>query len=53
MGVSVKILKVIYNWGNSDLAYNTAKNSGGLFKFHALMWGAQTPSWILAQFSRK
>jgi GH35 family endo-1,4-beta-xylanase len=35
-----------YSWGNSDLAYNTAKNSGGLFKFHALIWGAQAPGFL-------
>ncbi len=35
-----------YSWGNSDLAYNTAKNSGGLFKFHALIWGAQAPRFL-------
>ncbi len=35
-----------YNFGNSDLAYNTAKNSGGAFKFHALIWGAQAPSYL-------
>lgn len=36
----------VYNFGNSDLAYNTAKNSGGGFKFHALIWGAQAPSYL-------
>lgn len=35
-----------YSWGNSDLAYNQAKNSGGLFKFHALIWGAQAPGFL-------
>jgi GH35 family endo-1,4-beta-xylanase len=35
-----------YSWGNSDLAYNTAKNSGGAFKFHALIWGGQAPSFL-------
>ncbi len=35
-----------YNFSNSDLAYNTAKNSGGLFKFHALIWGAQAPGYL-------
>lgn len=36
----------VYNFGNSDLAYNTAKNSGGAFKFHALIWGAQAPGYL-------
>lgn len=35
-----------YNFSNSDLAYNTAKNSGGSFKFHALIWGAQAPGYL-------
>jgi GH35 family endo-1,4-beta-xylanase/predicted nucleic acid-binding Zn-ribbon protein len=35
-----------YDFGNSDLAYNTAKNSGGSFKFHALIWGAQAPGYL-------
>ena len=35
-----------YSWTNSDLAYNTAKNSGGLFKFHTLIWGAQAPAFL-------
>lgn len=35
-----------YSWTNSDLAYNTAKNSGGLFKFHTLIWGAQAPGFL-------
>jgi len=35
-----------YDFSNSDLAFNTAKNSGGLFKFHALIWGAQAPSYL-------
>lgn len=35
-----------YNFGNSDLAYNWARNNNGLFKFHALVWGAQAPSYL-------
>ncbi len=35
-----------FNFSNSDLAYNTAKNSGGAFKFHALIWGAQAPAFL-------
>ena len=27
-------------------AYNWAKNNGGYFKFHALLWGSQYPSWL-------
>lgn len=27
-------------------AYNWAKQNGGHFKFHALLWGSQYPSWL-------
>ena len=35
-----------YNWAGCDAAYNWAKNNGGLFKFHALLWGSQYPNWL-------
>jgi GH35 family endo-1,4-beta-xylanase len=35
-----------YNWGACDAAYNWAKENGGFFKFHALVWGGQYPSWL-------
>lgn len=35
-----------YNWSGCDAAYNWAKNNGGLFKFHALLWGSQYPNWL-------
>ena len=35
-----------YNWGGCDAAYNWAKNNGGHFKFHALVWGSQYPGWL-------
>ncbi len=35
-----------FNWDGCDRAYNWAKKNGGHFKFHALIWGAQYPSWI-------
>jgi GH35 family endo-1,4-beta-xylanase len=43
---SVEGTKGMYNWTASDLAYNWAKNNGGLFKYHNLVWGAQTPGWV-------
>ncbi|MFN8438909.1 MAG: endo-1,4-beta-xylanase [Cytophagales bacterium] len=43
---SVESTKGTYNWTNSDLSYNWAKNNSGLFKFHTLVWGSQTPSWV-------
>ncbi len=38
-----------FNWGGSDNAFNYAKNHQFPFKFHALIWGAQYPSWLEKQ----
>lgn len=38
-----------FNWGGSDNAYNYAKNHNFPFKFHALVWGSQYPSWLEKQ----
>lgn len=35
-----------YNFTGCKNAYNWAKNNGGRFKFHALVWGGQYPSWL-------
>ena len=35
-----------YNWSGCDRCYNWAKQNGGKFKFHALVWGSQYPSWL-------
>ncbi|MCB9497045.1 MAG: endo-1,4-beta-xylanase [Fibrobacteria bacterium] len=35
-----------YNFTGCRNAYNWAKNNGGHFKFHALVWGSQYPSWL-------
>lgn len=35
-----------YNFTGCKNAYNWAKNNGGHFKFHALVWGSQYPSWL-------
>ena len=35
-----------YNWAGCDRCYNWAKQNGGKFKFHALVWGSQYPSWL-------
>lgn len=37
-----------FNWG-CDNAYNYAKQHKFPFKFHALVWGSQYPSWIEKQ----
>ena len=35
-----------YNFNGCKAAYNWAKQNGGYFKFHALLWGSQYPSWL-------
>jgi len=35
-----------YNFRGCDAAYNWAKENGGSFKFHALVWGNQYPGWL-------
>ena len=35
-----------YNWRGCDACYNWAKQNGGKFKFHALVWGSQYPNWL-------
>jgi GH35 family endo-1,4-beta-xylanase len=35
-----------FNWSGCDACYNWAKKNGGKFKFHALVWGGQYPSWL-------
>ena len=35
-----------YNFNGCKAAYNWAKQNGGHFKFHALVWGSQYPSWL-------
>lgn len=43
---SVNTSNGVFNWSNADRTYNYCKQKGILFKFHALMWGSQYPSWI-------
>jgi large repetitive protein len=43
---SVESTQGVYNWTNSDIAYNWAKNNNGLFKYHNFVWGSQTPSYV-------
>ena len=35
-----------FNWSGADNAFNYAKNHNFTYKFHALVWGAQYPSWL-------
>jgi GH35 family endo-1,4-beta-xylanase len=35
-----------FNWNGADNAFNYAKQHNFTYKFHALVWGAQYPSWL-------
>lgn len=35
-----------FGWDGCDACYNWAKQNGGHFKFHALVWGGQYPGWL-------
>ena len=35
-----------FNWSGADNAFNYAKNHNFTYKFHALVWGSQYPTWI-------
>ena len=43
---SVEGTKGSYNWSGADRAFNYAKNHNFTYKFHALVWGSQYPSWL-------
>lgn len=43
---SIEGTRGIYNFSGCKAAYNWAKQNGGYFKFHALLWGSQYPSWL-------
>ncbi|MBK6282731.1 MAG: endo-1,4-beta-xylanase [Draconibacterium sp.] len=43
---SVESTRDVMNWTNADKAYNHAKNNNLPFRYHALAWGSQYPSWI-------
>lgn len=43
---SVEGTRGTYNFKGCKDAYNWAKNNGGHFKFHALVWGSQYPNWL-------
>jgi len=42
---SVEGTRGSYNWG-SDTPFNYAKSHNFTYKFHALVWGSQYPSWF-------
>ena len=43
---SVESTRDAMNWTAADRAYNHAKNNYLPFRYHALAWGSQYPSWI-------
>ena len=43
---SVESTRGTYNWADLDAAYAQATSTGGVFRMHTLIWGAQQPSWI-------
>jgi endo-1,4-beta-xylanase len=43
---SIEGTRGTYNFKGCNDAYTWAKNNGGHFKFHALVWGSQYPSWL-------
>lgn len=44
---SVEGNRNVMNWGGADVSYNQAKNNNMMFRYHAAVWAAQYPSWIL------
>ena len=43
---SVEGTRNTMNWGGADVSYNHAKNNNMIFRYHALLWAAQYPSWL-------
>jgi GH35 family endo-1,4-beta-xylanase len=44
---SVEGTRDVMNWNGADVAYNHAKNNKLMFRYHAAVWAAQYPKWIL------
>jgi GH35 family endo-1,4-beta-xylanase len=44
---SVEGSRDVMNWGGADVSYNHAKNNNLMFRYHAAVWAAQYPNWIL------
>ena len=43
---SVEATRDVMNWSKADIAYNHALANHMSFRYHALAWGSQYPSWI-------
>ncbi len=35
-----------FNWGDADRAYKLAQDNGFEFRYHAIAWGSQYPTWF-------
>lgn len=44
---SVESNRDVMNWSTADKAYNHAKDNHMSFRYHAIVWGSQYPSWIV------
>jgi len=45
---SVEGTRNSFNWGGANTCYNHAKNNNLMFRYHAAVWAAQYPSWLLS-----
>jgi endo-1,4-beta-xylanase len=43
---AVEATRGVFNWAEADAAYAQAVATGGPFRFHTLIWGAQQPVWM-------
>jgi GH35 family endo-1,4-beta-xylanase len=44
---SIERTRDVMNWGGADGSYNLAKNNHLMYRYHAIAWGSQYPSWIV------
>jgi GH35 family endo-1,4-beta-xylanase len=43
---SVESTRGTFSWADLDAAYAQATSTGGVFRMHTLIWGAQQPTWL-------
>lgn len=43
---SVEGTRDVFNWGGADKGYNDAMNNNMMFRYHAILWASQYPSWL-------
>ena len=44
---SVEGTRDVMNWGGASASYNYAKENNLMFRYHAIAWGNQYPSWLV------